>query len=105
MKAFLAVDLQNDFMPGGALAVKEGNLVLPVINKLLKLPFDAVIASKDWHPKDHASFARSHNKAPGDHIMLEGLDQILWPEHCVQNTPGSRISSRFGYQQSRKGCL
>lgn len=91
MKALILVDLQNDFMPGGPLEVREGNKILPVIQKLLDFPFDSIIATKDWHPKNHCSFARTHNLAPGDVIVHNGLEQVLWPEHCIQSTPGAEF--------------
>jgi nicotinamidase/pyrazinamidase len=89
MDALIIVDIQNDFLPGGALAVKEGEKVVPVISKLLDLPFNLKIASKDWHPPDHGSFASTHKKKPGDKVILNGLEQILWPDHCIQGTFGS----------------
>ncbi len=89
MDALIVVDIQNDFLPGGALAVKEGDRVIPVINKLLDLPFDFKIASQDWHPSDHGSFASVHKKMPGEMVLLNGLEQILWPDHCVQGSYGS----------------
>lgn len=89
MKALLLVDLQNDFMPGGALGVPQGDQIIPTINKLMALDFDLIVASQDWHPPGHASFAATHAKDIGDHINLNGVDQILWPTHCVQNTHGS----------------
>jgi nicotinamidase/pyrazinamidase len=85
------VDLQNDFMPGGALAVKEGDKVLPAIGKLLQMPFDYVVATKDWHPLLHCSFASTHHLPIGDRIEWEGVEQILWPDHCVQNTQGAEF--------------
>lgn len=93
MKALLIVDIQNDFLPGGALGVKGGDKVIPLINDLAEHDFDLVIASKDWHPKNHGSFAKSHGKRPGEHVVLKGLDQILWPDHCVQGTHGAEFSS------------
>lgn len=92
MKALLIVDVQNDFMPGGALPVKDGHAILPVINKLLRMPFDVIVATKDWHPEDHKSFASQHGKKPGDQISLKGLNQILWPDHCVQGTKGAEFA-------------
>lgn len=90
--ALLLVDIQNDFLPGGSLAVKDGNEILPVINNLLKLPFDTIVATKDWHPANHGSFAVNHSgKEIGDQVMLNGLEQILWPVHCVQETSGSEF--------------
>lgn len=92
-KALLVVDVQNDFLPGGALPVGEGDRVIPVINELLKQDFDLKVASKDWHPLDHGSFAIVHGKSVGEKVKLSGLDQILWPEHCVQKTPGAEFPS------------
>ncbi len=91
MRALIIVDVQNDFCPQGALPVKEGNLVVPVINQLQK-KFDLVVATQDWHPKDHGSFAANHSgKKPGEVIQLNGLTQILWPVHCVQGTKGAEF--------------
>lgn len=88
-RALILVDLQNDFMPGGALAVREGDLVVPVANAL-KARFDLVIATQDWHPPDHGSFASNHpGTQPGDLGDLGGLPQIFWPDHCVQGSQGS----------------
>jgi len=91
MKALIVVDPQNDFMPGGSLAVKDGNQIVPVINKLTKSGlFDLVIFTKDWHPSNHKSFASQHEgKNLFDVIDLNGIDQVLWPDHCVQDTEGS----------------
>lgn len=91
MRALIIVDIQNDFLPGGALAVKGGDRVIPIIQKLLKKEWDVILASKDWHPKDHGSFAVAHQKKVGDVIELDGIEQILWPVHCVQNTNGSEF--------------
>ncbi|MCY3023606.1 MAG: bifunctional nicotinamidase/pyrazinamidase [Planctomycetota bacterium] len=89
MKALILVDLQNDFMPGGALPVTEGDQVVPLANKLQRR-FDLVVATQDWHPANHGSFAASYaGKKPGDAIALNGLPQVLWPVHCVQNTQGA----------------
>jgi nicotinamidase/pyrazinamidase len=95
MKALLLVDLQNDFMPGGALAVPEGDQIIPIINSLLKMKFDCVLATKDWHPHDHGSFAALHGKQPGEVIDLFGLEQILWPVHCVQEMRGAEFAPGF----------
>ena len=92
MKALLVVDIQMDFLPGGALEVKEGDKIIPLINELLALPFDYIVATKDWHPKNHGSFASTHGKKVGEHILLEGADQILWPDHCIQGSKGSEFS-------------
>jgi nicotinamidase/pyrazinamidase len=91
MNALIIVDVQNDFIPGGALAVPEGDRVVPVCNQLAK-SFDLVVATQDWHPPDHGSFAASHpDRNVGDVIDLNGLRQILWPVHCVQNTRGAQF--------------
>lgn len=91
-KALILVDLQNDFFPGGALEVKTGDRILPAINKLLEMPFDKVVATKDWHPPHHVSFASTHHKKPGDVIEVKGVMQILWPDHCVQGTKGAEFA-------------
>jgi nicotinamidase/pyrazinamidase len=107
MKALLLVDLQNDFLPGGALGVSEGDQVIQVANRLQRR-FELVVATQDWHPPDHGSFAANHpGKHPGEIIELHGLSQILWPVHCVQNTPGAAFApgldtSRFA-RVFRKG--
>ena len=89
MEALLLVDIQNDFLPGGALAVPEGDRVVPVANALTPL-FEWVVATKDWHPPNHGSFASQHpGKRVGDTILLDGLEQTLWPDHCVQHTAGA----------------
>jgi nicotinamidase/pyrazinamidase len=89
VSVLILVDLQNDFVPGGALPAPGGHEVVPVANRL-QPHFDLVIASQDWHPANHGSFAANHpGKNMGDVIDLAGIDQILWPIHCVQNTPGA----------------
>ena len=91
MNALVIIDVQNDFCPGGALAVPAGDRVVPVINQVQGC-FDLVVATQDWHPSDHGSFAASHpGRAPGEVIELAGLEQILWPVHCVQRTPGAEL--------------
>jgi nicotinamidase/pyrazinamidase len=92
MRTLLLVDLQNDFLPGGALPVAQGNAIIPVINELLKQPFDLVVATKDWHPADHCSFADNQHKSVGEHVVLAGIDQILWPRHCVQGSWGAEFA-------------
>jgi nicotinamidase/pyrazinamidase len=93
MKTLLIVDVQNDFCPGGALGVPEGDAIVPIINVLTSSDFfDLVVATQDWHPPDHASFASQHaGKRPGDVIELNGAPQVLWPDHCVQSTPGAEL--------------
>ncbi len=95
MNALIIVDLQNDFLPGGALAVPHGDEVIPVANKLQRR-FNLLLATQDWHPPNHGSFATNHpGKKPGDRIMLDGIEQILWPVHCVQNTHGADFAPSF----------
>jgi nicotinamidase/pyrazinamidase len=95
MNALIIVDLQNDFLPGGALPVPHGDEVVPIANEL-QSRFDVVVATKDWHPRNHGSFAANHaGKKPGDRIILDGIEQILWPVHCVQNTHGAEFASSF----------
>ena len=89
--ALLLVDLQYDFLPGGALAVPDGDAVIPVANDLVQR-FDLVVATQDWHPPGHESFASQHEgTSPGQVIELHGLQQVLWPDHCVQGTRGAAL--------------
>ncbi|NLA48529.1 MAG: bifunctional nicotinamidase/pyrazinamidase [Bacteroidales bacterium] len=89
MKTLLIIDVQNDFLPGGSLEVPLSDRVVPVINSI-QGHFDLVLASQDWHPKDHISFASGHpGKKVFDTIDLNGNEQTLWPDHCVQGTPGA----------------
>ncbi|MDX1754362.1 MAG: bifunctional nicotinamidase/pyrazinamidase [Salinimicrobium sediminis] len=89
MKTLIIVDAQIDFMPGGALEVKGGDRIIPVINKILP-QFDLVVATQDWHPANHKSFAVNHSgKKEFEIIELNGLEQKLWPPHCVQETKGA----------------
>lgn len=98
MKALIIVDVQNDFCPGGALAVENGDAIIDIINRL-QYQFDLVVATQDWHPADHKSFAANHaDKNIGDVIELAGLPQVLWPTHCVQNTDGAAFHPRLQTQ-------
>ena len=91
MKALILVDLQNDFCPGGALAVEQGDQVIPIANQLMD-KFDLVVATQDWHPANHGSFAANHPwRKPGQVIDLHGLQQALWPIHCVQESFGAEF--------------
>jgi len=93
MHALLLIDIQNDFMPFGALPVAGGDEVVPVGNELMTR-FDLVVATQDWHPAGHGSFAVNHvGRSLGDVIELGGVDQVLWPAHCVQNEPGASFHS------------
>ncbi len=90
-RALILVDIQNDFMPDGALPTHGGYEVVPVANRLIE-QFDLVVATQDWHPPDHGSFASNHEgREPGEVIELNGLDQILWPDHCVQHSEGAEF--------------
>jgi nicotinamidase/pyrazinamidase len=92
MKALIVTDMQNDFMPGGALGVPSANEILPMINALI-VKFPLVVAVMDWHPFDHMSFVTSHpGKKIGDRIRVGDIDQILWPVHCVSHTYGSELA-------------
>ena len=94
-KALILVDIQNDFLPGGALAVPEGDAIVPLVNRIQE-KFDLILATKDHHPADHGSFAANHeSKKPGEIIDLHGLTQILWPVHCVQDSEGAEFSKEL----------
>jgi nicotinamidase/pyrazinamidase len=99
MNCLILTDIQYDFLPGGALAVPKGDEIIPVANKL-QAAFPLVVATQDWHPANHASFAVNH---PGrkvfDQIDLDGLPQTLWPVHCVQGTHGAALASALDQQR------
>jgi nicotinamidase/pyrazinamidase len=106
--ALLVIDMQYDFMPGGALAVAEGDALVPLINRLGAL-FRNVVITQDWHPAGHISFAASHaGRAPFDSITLPYGPQTLWPEHCVQGTHGAALHADLAIDHAqlvlRKGC-
>ena len=91
MNALILVDIQNDFVPGGALAVSGGDEIIQLANSIQQ-SFTMVVATQDWHPKDHKSFASSHaGKKPFEKIMLHDLEQTLWPDHCVQGSRGAEF--------------
>lgn len=89
-RALILVDIQNDFSPTGALPVAEGNEIIPVVNQLIP-QFEHVVATKDWHPSGHGSFASTHDTDIGSFIDLDGIQQIMWPDHCVQYSVGSEF--------------
>jgi nicotinamidase/pyrazinamidase len=92
MRALILTDIQNDFLPGGALAVPDGDAIIPVVNQL-QTRFPLVLATQDWHPANHGSFAANHaGKRVYDQIELNGLQQTLWPVHCVQNSNGAELA-------------
>lgn len=103
----LVVDVQHDFLPGGALAVPDGNAVIPVVNRLAHR-FRNVILTQDWHPPGHVSFASTHGREPFSTIELEYGPQILWPDHCVQGSRGAEFAAGLDVPHAqaviRKGC-
>ncbi|RZI69709.1 MAG: isochorismatase family protein, partial [Pseudomonas sp.] len=106
--ALLVIDMQYDFMPGGALAVAEGDALVPLINRL-GAQFRNVVMAQDWHPRGHVSFASSHaGRAPFDSITLPYGAQTLWPDHCVQGSHGARLHADLDITHAqlilRKGC-
>lgn len=98
-RALILVDLQNDFLPGGALAVPQGDEVIPVANQMQER-FTIVVATQDWHPAEHGSFAANHSGASvGEIHRLAGLSQIMWPVHCVQGTYGAQFAPQLHQQR------
>jgi len=101
-KALLIIDVQNDFCENGNLAVAKASEIIPIINKLM-LEHEIIIATKDWHPIDHQSFAANHTKKNiGDKIFLGNTEQVLWPQHCVQNTLGSEFHPKLNTTKINK---
>jgi nicotinamidase/pyrazinamidase len=99
--ALLVIDVQNCFVPGGSLAVKEGDLIVPLINRIAKV-FPNVVLTQDWHTPDHVSFASQHSpKKPFETIQLSYGVQVLWPDHCVQGTPGAALVSGLDIPQAQ----
>lgn len=91
-KALIIVDVQNDFCEGGALAVPGANEIIPYINLLMQEnEYDEIILTQDWHPADHKSFASNNDKEVGETIILNGIPQFMWPDHCVQGTHGAEF--------------
>lgn len=101
MKTLLIIDVQNDFLPGGSLPVAHGNEILPIIQKLIP-KFEHVIATQDWHPPKHISFASVHNKKPGEVIKIGDSDEVLWPDHCIQNTKGAELAKEIDQKKIHK---
>ena len=91
--------MQYDFLPGGALAVQDGDEIIPVINRI-QSDFDLVVATQDWHPKGHHSFSSTH---PGSRVFnvisLHGNDQVLWPDHCVQGSKGAELTDLLNWER------
>lgn len=101
MRALLIVDVQNDFLPGGALPAPKGDEIIPVINAL-QPRFSLIVATKDWHPPQHYSFASTHHKKPGETIVQKGFVQQLWPDHCIQGTFGAEFPTGLHTDQIEK---
>lgn len=97
-RALLVIDVQNDFLPKGALAVAGGDVIIQPINQLME-SFDWVLATKDWHPINHVSFAKTWSKKIGETVSIRGCDQKLWPVHCVENTWGSEFPKSLDSDQ------
>lgn len=95
MKTLAIIDVQNDFLPGGSLEVPGSDVILPHINRIMG-EFDLVVAAQDWHPHNHGSFASQHpGRKPFEESTLNGLPQTLWPDHCVQGSPGAQFSAQL----------
>jgi nicotinamidase/pyrazinamidase len=102
VKALILTDIQNDFLPGGALAVPHGDAVIPIANQLAA-SFPCVVATQDWHSPNHGSFAANHpGKKPFEQTTLNGLPQTLWPVHCVQNTKGAEFAAALKRERITK---
>lgn len=99
MKALIIVDIQNDFLPGGALPVADGDAILPIVNAL-QAEYPLVVATQDWHPARHGSFASAHPGAqPYELGELDGLPQVFWPDHCVQSTAGAEFAEELDQER------
>ena len=107
ISALIIIDMQNDFCPGGALAVKGGENIVEPINKAQE-EFDTIILTQDWHPKEHSSFAANHNAEVYSNMEMDYGSQILWPNHCVQGSEGANFHRNLNTNKGdlilRKGC-
>ena len=102
MKTLVIIDVQNDFLKNGSLEVPNGNEVIEPINQMMK-NYELVLATKDWHPLNHVSFASNHpGKKIGDVVKVNNIDQILWPEHCVQESIGSDFPTTLNFNAINK---
>ena len=105
--AFIIIDMQNDFCPNGALAVKNGNKIIEPINSAQE-EFDTIILTQDWHPKEHSSFASNNSAEVYSNIVMDYGPQILWPDHCIQGSEGANFHKRLNTNNAdlilRKGC-
>jgi nicotinamidase/pyrazinamidase len=99
MKTLIIVDAQNDFMPGGSLEIPNGDDIIPIINEI-QPKFDLVAATQDWHPSSHKSFASNHEgRKVFERITWQGIEQVLWPDHCVQGTSGAAFHRELNMNQ------
>lgn len=98
--ALIVIDVQNDFCPGGALAVGEGDQIVPRVNGLIAA-HDTVVLTQDWHPAGHSSFASSHGAAPFSSVKMAYGDQTLWPDHCIQGTPGAAFHADLDWTKAQ----
>ena len=102
MNALILIDIQNDFLLGGSLEVPKGDEIIDNINSIMN-NYSMVVATKDWHPKNHISFASNHNnKKAGQIITINNLDQILWPDHCIKDSKGSEFSEKLDFHKIHK---
>jgi len=105
--ALIIIDMQNDFCPGGALAVKDGENIIEAINTAQE-DFDTIILTQDWHPKEHSSFASNHNAEVYSNMEMDYGSQILWPNHCIQGSEGANFHRNLNTKKCdlilRKGC-
>ncbi|MFT5104932.1 MAG: nicotinamidase/pyrazinamidase [Pseudoalteromonas tetraodonis] len=108
MRALVIVDIQNDFLPGGSLAVPCGDEIIPIVNELMP-EYDVVVATQDWHPEDHCSFATNHSGSRPDEVIdIAGIQPVLWPVHCVEASRGAEFPNSLETHHFdhiiRKGC-
>ena len=102
MNALILIDIQNDFLPGGSLEVPKGDEIIDNVNFIMD-NYNIVVATKDWHPKDHISFASNHkNKNVGQIIKINNLDQMLWPDHCIKDSKGSEFPKKLNTHKIHK---
>ena len=102
MNALILIDIQNDFLPGGSLEVPNGDEIIDNVNSIMD-NYNIVVATKDWHPKNHISFASNHkNKKVGQKIKINNLDQMLWPDHCIKDSKGSEFPEKLDSHKIHK---
>ena len=102
MNALILIDIQNDFLPGGSLEVQKGDEIIDNVNSIMD-NYNIVVATKDWHPKNHISFASNHkNKNVGQIIKINNLDQMLWPDHCIKDSKGSEFPKKLNSHKIHK---